>query len=147
MHPHFMHRMRRCADAFEEALMMGRHRFHGPGPFAFGFAGGMGLGGRGFRTGRKLGSAELQLVLLALLAERPSYGYELIKAVEERSGGFYAPSPGVVYPALTYLDEVGHASVEAEGTKKRYSITDAGRKHVAENQETVDAIFAQFDLI
>jgi hypothetical protein len=60
------------------------------------------------------------LLLLALLAEKPSHGYELIKALEERSSGYYSPSPGMVYPALTYLEELGHASVEPEGTRKLY---------------------------
>ena len=68
--------------------------------------GGFGRGG-GYRTGRKLGAADLRLLILALLAERPSHGYELIKALEERSGGFYSPSPGMIYPALTYLEEIG----------------------------------------
>jgi DNA-binding PadR family transcriptional regulator len=88
------------------------------------------MGGRGggdLPSGRKLSSADLQLVILALLAERPAHGYELIKTVEERSGGFYSPSPGVIYPALTYLDEIGQASVQQEGSRKLYSITDAGQ--------------------
>ena len=66
------------------------------------------MGGDGMPGGRKLGSADLQLLLLALLAERPAHGYELIRTLEQRSGGFYAPSPGMVYPALTFLDEIGH---------------------------------------
>ena len=80
---------------------MHRLRF---GVFSGGFGGGMGMGGRAFRAGRRLASGDLQLVLLALLAERASHGYELIKALEERSGGFYSPSPGMVYPALTWLE-------------------------------------------
>ncbi len=100
---HFFHRLRRLTDDGETASCMGRHRVgRGFGAFAYGF-GEHGLGGHGFRMGRKLGSADLQTVLLALLADRPSHGYELIKAIEERSGGFYTPSPGVIYPALTYL--------------------------------------------
>ena len=96
------------------------------GGFGAGFGHGTGLGGRGFFGGRKLGSGELQLVILALLEERPRHGYEIIKALEDTSKGFYAPSPGMVYPALTYLEEVGYATVEAEGSKKLYRITDAG---------------------
>ena len=105
--------------------MGGRHgrRF---GYFAGGFSVAGGMGGRAFRAGRRLASGDLQLVLLALLAERASHGYELIKALEERSGGFYSPSPGMIYPALTWLEEVGYASVAAEGAKKLYSITEAG---------------------
>jgi DNA-binding PadR family transcriptional regulator len=145
---HVFHRLQRCAEDFEPALLVGRHRHeHGFGHFAAGFMGGAGLGGRGFRTGRKLGSAELQILLLALLAARPSHGYELIKALEERSGGFYSPSPGMVYPALTYLEEVGYASVEADGAKKLYSITPAGRNYLQDHQDAADAILAQLERI
>ncbi len=107
----------------------------------------MGMGGRAFFAGRRLASGDLQLVLLALLAERASHGYELIKALEERSGGFYSPSPGMVYPALTWLEEVGYASVAAEGAKKLYSIADAGRTYLRENQEAADAMLRQLEYI
>ena len=107
----------------------------------------MGMAGRAFRAGRRLASGDLQLVLLALLAERASHGYELIKALEERSGGFYSPSPGMVYPALTWLEEVGHASVAAEGAKKLYSITDNGRAYLAQNRETAEAMLRQLEYI
>jgi DNA-binding PadR family transcriptional regulator len=117
------------------------------GGFAGGFGGGMGMGGRAFRAGRRLASGDLQLVLLALLAERASHGYELIKALEERSGGFYSPSPGMVYPALTWLEEVGYASVAAEGAKKLYSITDAGRAYLDENRETAETMLRQLEYI
>ncbi len=101
----------------------------------------------GLGRGRKLGSADLQLLLLALLAERPSHGYELIKALDERSNGYYAPSPGMVYPALTYLEELGHASVEAQGAKKLYSITDAGLTHLEGQRANVDALLEQLAYI
>ncbi len=119
-------------------------RAHGShfGGFASSF-GPAGLGGRGFFAGRKLGSSELQLIILALLAEQSRHGYEIIKALEQMSKGFYAPSPGMVYPALTYLEEVGYATVEAEGTKKLYRITDAGRAKLAEHREFVDAALAE----
>ena len=144
---HFFHRHRCDPDRFEDALFAMRHRYgRGVGGFTHGFFGGAGLAGAAFR-GRKLGSADLQLVLLALLAERPSHGYELIKALEERSGGFYSPSPGMVYPALTYLEEVGRASVEADGAKKLYSITQAGRDYLEANREAADAILGQFAFI
>jgi DNA-binding PadR family transcriptional regulator len=106
-----------------------------------------GAGRGGFRTGRKLASADLQLLILALLAENPSHGYELIKAFEERSGGFYSPSPGMIYPALTYLEEIGYATVAAEGTKKLYRITEPGRAHLAENRAIVDAILTELTRI
>ena len=113
----------------------------------FGFFGGMiGRGGRGihgFRAGRKLGGDDLQLVILALLEEKPRHGYEIIKALEERSGGFYSPSPGMVYPALTYLEEIGYATVEADGSKKLYRITDAGLAKLNEDRAFVDAMLSQ----
>lgn len=141
-HRHGFHR-----DHFEDALLAMRRRHgHGLGGFAAGFMGGAGLAGAAFR-GRKLGSSDLQLVLLALLAEQPSHGYELIKALEERSGGFYSPSPGMVYPALTYLEEVGRASVEADGTKKLHSITSAGRDYLEANREAADAMLGQLAFI
>ena len=114
-------------------------------PFGF-FGGMMGRGGRGvqgFRAGRKMGADELQLVILALLEEKPRHGYEIIKALDERSGGFYSPSPGMVYPALTYLEEIGHAAVESQGAKKLYRITDDGRRYLDERRAFVEAIFAQ----
>jgi DNA-binding PadR family transcriptional regulator len=122
----------------------GRHaRRHGLGGMFGGVVGGHGFGWHGFRAGRKLGGDDLQLVVLALLADKPYHGYEIMKALEERSGGFYSPSPGMVYPALTYLEEIGYASVEAEGAKKLYRITEEGRAHLEQNRRVVDAIFAQ----
>lgn len=122
----------------------GRGRHHGPGGHGFrhfGFGGGP--GGFGFRSGRKISSADLQLLILALLDEKPRHGYELIKAVEELSNGFYSPSPGVIYPALTYLEEVGHAASTTEGTRKLYELTDAGRAHLKERRAEADAILEQ----
>jgi DNA-binding PadR family transcriptional regulator len=100
------------------------------------------MGGDGFPPARKLSSADLQLVLLALLAEQPAHGYELIKTLEERSGGFYAPSPGMIYPALTYLEEIGHAAVTQDGNRKLYAITAPGQAHLDANRPTVTAILA-----
>ena len=130
MHRHFDHHggTSPTSRTSTARTYMGRHGHHRFGHFAGGFTGSMGMGGRAFRAGRRLASGDLQLVLLALLAERPSHGYELIKALEERSGGFYSPSPGMIYPALTWLEEVGYASVAAEGAKKLYSITATGQR-------------------
>lgn len=122
---------------------IGHHRGRHGGGRGFGGGGGRGggfMGGDGVPGGRKLGSAELQLVLLALLAERPAHGYELIRLLEARSGGFYAPSPGMIYPALTYLEEIGHAEVAQEGNRKLYSLTEAGRAHLDANREQADRI-------
>ena len=116
-------------------------RGRGPGGFGFGRGGGPGfVGGGGVPGGRKLSSADLQLVILALLEKQPAHGYELIRAIEERSSGFYVPSPGVIYPALTYLDEIGHAAVEPDGNRKLYSLTEQGRQHLAANRASADAM-------
>jgi DNA-binding PadR family transcriptional regulator len=104
-------------------------------------------GDRPFGLGRKLTSIDLQLIILALLADKPRHGYELIKELEQRSKGFYVPSPGMVYPALTYLEEVGHADIAAEGTRKRYHITQAGRDHLEANRARAEAMLAQFERV
>src|SRR5665213_3361683 len=123
----------------------GRHHGHGrSGRFGGSSWDDTGPGGRDFGMGRKLGSGELQLLILALLAEKARHGYEIIKALEERSKGFYVPSPGMVYPALTYLEEIGYATVEADGARKLYQITDPGKQHLESNRSTFDALFAQF---
>jgi len=100
----------------------------------------MGVAGGDFPARRTLDSSDLQVVILALLAEHPAHGYELMGTMEERSGGFYVPSPGVIYPALAYLGEIGYASVEHEGSRKLYSITPEGRAYHASHQASADAI-------
>jgi DNA-binding PadR family transcriptional regulator len=123
----------------------GRHHGgRGFGPFGRGFMEGGGMGGRGFGMGRKLASVDLQLLILGLLAEKPRHGYEIIKALDERSKGFYIPSPGMVYPALTYLEEIGHATVAADGARKLYHITETGKEQLQSNRGAADALFAQF---
>jgi DNA-binding PadR family transcriptional regulator len=125
----------------------GRHHGgRGFGHFGRGFMEGD-MGGRAIGMGRKLASVDLQLLILGLLAEKPRHGYEIIKALDERSKGFYIPSPGMVYPALTYLEEIGHATVEVEGSRKLYHITDAGKEHLDDNRSTADALFAQFNRV
>jgi DNA-binding PadR family transcriptional regulator len=85
---------------------------------------------------------DLKYVILQLLEEKPRHGYEIIKAIEERFGGAYSPSPGTVYPTLTMLEDLGYARVTPEeGGKKVYSITDEGRQYLAENRPAVDDIF------
>ena len=124
---------------------LGRHAGgRGFSHFGKGFMDGGDMGGRAFGMGRKLASPDLQLLILGLLAEKPSHGYEIIKALDERSKGFYIPSPGMVYPALTYLEEIGHATVAADGTRKLYSITESGKEHLSSNRSAADAMFAQF---
>lgn len=87
---------------------------------------------------------EIRLLVLALLAEQPRHGYELIKLIEERFGGAYAPSPGVIYPTLAWLDDMGLAEVEAEqGNRKRYSITPEGKAQLDENRAAAEALLAR----
>lgn len=86
---------------------------------------------------------ELKLVVLALIAESPRHGYEIIKAIEERLAGSYSPSPGVIYPTLTLLQELGYATVEEHEGKKRYSITADGTQYLADNRPAVDAALAR----
>jgi DNA-binding PadR family transcriptional regulator len=117
-------------------------RFGGPGG-----PGGFGGDGDGFPRGRKFSSDDLQLLLLALLDAQPSHGYELIKALETRSNGFYSPSPGMVYPALTYLEEIGFVTVQLEGNRKRYELADAGRQHLADNRERAEMMLAKLNHI
>ncbi len=103
---------------------------------------------RGFRGGRErmFDSGELQLVILYLLAEQPSYGYQLIKTMEERLAGGYAPSPGVIYPTLTLLEEQGLATAStSEAGKKVYTVTDAGKEHLQTNKRRIDEILARLE--
>ncbi|WP_323140895.1 PadR family transcriptional regulator [Massilia phyllosphaerae] len=118
-------------------------RGHGPGPRG-GRGGGFGFDEGGPR-GRKLSSDDLQLLLLALIGEQPSHGYELIKALEQRSSGFYVPSPGMMYPALSCMEDRGHVSIQAEGNRKRYALSDDGRTHLEANREHVDGLLAKLD--
>ena len=105
------------------------HKGRGP----FGHGGPFGSGGEG---GRFFGRGDIKFVLLELLQERPMHGYEMMKALEEKTGGFYTPSPGSIYPTLQMLEDGSMVtSVEVEG-KKVYSITDAGRASLAERQST-----------
>jgi DNA-binding PadR family transcriptional regulator len=101
-------------------------------------------GGRQRRGGRVLDHGELRTLVLDLIAEKPRHGYELIRAIEDATGGGYAPSPGVIYPTLTLLEEIGHASVaETDGTRKLYAATEAGRAHLASSKAAVDVARAR----
>jgi DNA-binding PadR family transcriptional regulator len=129
---------RRRDHQFAYGLEEGRSygRFAGRGGF-FGRFGDAWMG-PGMRAARVLASGDLRLIILALLNEKPRHGYEIIKALEDHSSGMYTPSPGMVYPALTYLEEMGHASVETDGTKKLYRITEAGAAYLAEHRRSAD---------
>jgi DNA-binding PadR family transcriptional regulator len=96
-------------------------------------------GGRG---GRMFEQGDLKYVILQLLSEKPRHGYEIIKALEERLGGTYSPSPGAVYPTLTMLEDMGYArEMTGDGGKKVYEITPEGRAYLEENKGSVDEIF------
>lgn len=138
------------------------HERHGMGPRGgFGRHGGRhgGWGGRGRggfgggdegegRRGRMFDGGELRLVLLKLIADQPRHGYDLIRQVEELTGGAYAPSPGVVYPTLTLLGDMGLIEErQAEGARKQFAVTEAGTQHLAENREQVDALVERLSAI
>ncbi len=119
----------------------GHHGF-GRGPFRGWRSRGGGFGGR---EGRMFDGGELRFVILALVAEKPRYGYEIIKELGERVGGDYSPSPGVVYPTLTMLEEMGYASASQDPQgRKLYTVTAEGEKVLADNKAQVDAIFERF---
>ena len=117
--------------------------------FGRGFGGGRhGWGGHHRHGGgrRMFEQGDLRFLILSLIAEKSSYGYELIKNIEERTGGAYAPSPGVVYPLLTMLEEMGFVTLSAEdGGKKLYAITDDGKAELEKNKETLEHIKAHVD--
>ena len=96
---------------------------------------------------RFFGAGDLRYVILQLISEKPSHGYEIIKSVQERLGGTYAPSPGVVYPMLTMLEEMGHATVVTDGARKLYTITEEGSKSLAENKALIDGLFSRMDQV
>jgi DNA-binding PadR family transcriptional regulator len=115
------------------------------GPF-----GGFGppFGPMGGRPGRMFGDGELRLLLLALIADQPSHGYDLIRTIEAKFQGSYAPSPGTIYPTLTLLEEQELIAGAAEaGGKKSYAATLTGRQHLAENSEQVKALMARIDIM
>ncbi|WP_439629041.1 PadR family transcriptional regulator [Shinella sp.] len=119
----------------------GPHRHFSPpddrsGPFH------RGRGGR--HGGRLFDYGELRLLLLAIISDAPSHGYELIKTVEDRFGGSYSPSPGVIYPTLAWLDDMGYTVIEpAEGGRKRYRITPEGEAFLAANRAAIDELMAR----
>ncbi|ONN67676.1 PadR family transcriptional regulator [Herbaspirillum sp. VT-16-41] len=106
-------------------------------------------GGGGGRGARMFEQGALRIVMLHLLQEKPRHGYDMIKAIEQLVGGGYSPSPGVIYPTLTLLEEMGHASVQGEeGGKKLYTISTEGRAHLEEkeNAEILQQVLRKFEL-
>ena len=120
-----------------ERMFAGRGRhFGGPGGFEGPF---------GPQRSRMFNSGDLKLVLLKLLAEQPSYGYQLIKSLEERLGGGYVPSAGAIYPTLTLLEEEGSATSVTENNKKVYSITPQGLETLKANESHLEELFSHLD--
>jgi DNA-binding PadR family transcriptional regulator len=118
-------------------------RFRGGrfGGFGGRHGGGFGEGGEDLmRARRMLAQGDLRLVALALIAEAPRHGYEIIKLLEEKTADWYSPSPGIVYPTLTYLEEAGYVTASTEGSKKLYTITDEGRAYLQSNRDLVDVV-------
>ncbi len=137
------HRGPQCEGQW--AARRGWRGHFGPGP---GWGGRRGMGdGDMVRAGRMLAQGDLRLIALALIAEQPRHGYEIIKVLEDKTTGWYSPSPGIVYPTLTYLEEAGYVTAQSEGAKKLYTITEEGRAHLAENRAFVDAVLARLAAI
>ena len=141
-----MHGMRHHGEALRKALGGTPVRTFRRGP-RLGPAAARAAGGDWFRVGRMLAQGDLKLLALALIAEQPRHGYELIKLIEEKTSGAYSPSPGVVYPTLTFLEEAGYVTAEAEGAKKRYTITEEGRAYLEENRDIADMVLARLEAI
>ena len=133
-HPHGSHRH----DTERRFARGGRQDGEGAG------RGWPGRGGGGHKLGRFFAHGDLRLVILHLIAEKPRHGYEIIKAVEERVAGAYSPSPGVIYPTLTLLEELGYVTTAAgDGAKKLHDITAEGRAFLDANRSTVNALLAR----
>src|SRR5476651_1516458 len=124
------------------------HHRHHPREFGDGHDGfekrpGRERGGRGPRV---FAPGDLKLLLLALIAEQPCHGYDLIRRIESLFDGAYTPSPGVIYPTLTFLEESDLIQGDADGGKKRYTITDAGRLFLSEQAVALDGVRMRIDV-
>jgi DNA-binding PadR family transcriptional regulator len=140
---------------------MHRGRFHGGGGRGGGGRGrdepvvergplfGRGRFGRGGGggSGRVFGPGDLRLVLLVMIEEKARHGYELIKDLEQKFGGGYAPSPGSVYPTLMLLEELGYVRAEASsGSRKLFEVTAEGKAYLRENQAALDSAMARMEM-
>jgi DNA-binding PadR family transcriptional regulator len=135
------HQHHRCG----ERRLHEEERFQSPfARFEHGFGGGRHEHRHGGRE-RLFDAGDLKLVILKLLSEQPSYGYQLIKTMEERLAGGYTPSAGVIYPTLTMLEEEGLATATLENGKKVYSVTPEGLKYLEENKRRVEALFERLE--
>jgi DNA-binding PadR family transcriptional regulator len=156
---HFHNTNKRGRFAHEAIRGLFGHR-HGHGPFGGGGFGPDGEGGRGGpggfgpggfgggfgggRRGKRFSGDELRLMVLALLAEGPQHGYQLIRAFTEKSGEAYAPSPGVLYPLLALLADMGLAEeIEGNGARRSFALTQAGKAEIEAKQAELEAAFAR----
>ena len=119
------------------------HREHGAGQDGFEKRTGRERGGRGPRV---FAPGDLKLLLLALIAEQPCHGYDLIRQIEGMFDGAYSPSPGVIYPTLTFLEESELIQGDAEGGKKRYTVTDAGRQSLTDQAIALNGVRTRIDV-
>ncbi len=141
-HHHHHHHRRDHDQCGPRGMDFARGGFRRWGPFEMEWS--VGRHGHGERGGRRrmFDGTELRLILLKLIEEQPRHGYDLIREIEERSGGAYAPSPGVVYPTLTMLADMELIQeTSSEGAKKQFAITAEGTAHLAERAEQVEALF------
>src|SRR6516225_5827430 len=140
MQRHRGSRDERCGSR-EEQWAAGHHRRHRfGGGFGFGGRHGRGMDPEDMRAGRMLAQGDLRLIALSFIAQEPRHGYEIIKLVEEKTGDWYSPSPGIVYPTLTYLEEAGYVTASTEGAKKLYAITAEGRAYLDANRDLADVV-------
>ena len=140
--------MRANCESYSERWGAGRHRRgHFGGRFGRHGMGGRGMDPDDMRAGRMLAQGDLRLIALALIAEAPRHGYEIIKLVEEKTSDWYSPSPGIVYPTLTYLEEAGYVTASVEGAKKLYAITEEGRAYLQANRDLVDVVLARLSAL
>src|ERR1051325_7631285 len=148
------HSESRFGGGYEDYCSPGRHGRWGRHRGFGGRHGSRGDFGRGdmgsgdmMRAGRMLAQGALRLLALALIAEQPRHGYEIIKVLEEKTEGWYAPSPGIVYPTLTYLEEAGYVTAQADGAKRLYTIIGEGRAYLESNRAFVDAVLQRLDAV
>src|SRR5215469_3990277 len=135
-------------DSYGGRWAAGRHRRGRFGGFGFGRHGmGGGMNPDDMRAGRMLAQGDLRLIALSFIAEEPRHGYEIIKLVEEKTRDWYSPSPGIVYPTLTYLEEAGYVTAAAEGAKKLYAITGEGRAYLGANRDVVETVLDRLTAI
>ena len=136
MHEHHHH----CGHHRDARFMWeGRERGRGGRDRHDGFGRGRGRSERPFEQG------DLRWLALDLIATQPRHGYEIIKEIEDMFSGQYSPSPGIIYPTLTYLEETGLVASDAQASKKLYSLTEEGKASLTENHEAVEAVRARVE--